>query len=292
MRPTRITFFLLLAALGAAGAPPAQAVGSRIDVQIVDRTTGETLPAYEHGGEWWVAGRPGATYRVDLRNRDGRRLLGVLSIDGVNAITGDTAAWNQTGYVLDPYRQFGVSGWRKNMAQVAAFEFADLPDSYAARTGRPGNVGVIGVAVFEERPVVVPIARNEPVPDAAKAAPQPAPAPRADSSGASSTVAPAPAAPAPSSTADAGRQLARSAAPSSERLGTGHGAIEESVIRHVAFQRAQATPSEIVTIHYDRMENLVAMGIVAAPIAAVAANPPVDPFPGSHRYVPDPPLRR
>ena len=38
------------------------------------------------------------------------------------------------------------------MDDVAQFYFTDLPDSYAARTGRPRNVGVIGVAVFREAP--------------------------------------------------------------------------------------------------------------------------------------------
>ena len=37
------------------------------------------------------------------------------------------------------------------MREVAAFTFTDSPNSYAERTGRPANVGVIGVAVFRER---------------------------------------------------------------------------------------------------------------------------------------------
>ena len=49
-----------------------------------------------------------------------------------------------------------IAGWRKNLARTAAFYFTELPDSYAARTGRPDHVGVIGVAVFRERVAPVP----------------------------------------------------------------------------------------------------------------------------------------
>ena len=74
-----------------------------------------------------------------------------MSVDGVNVLTGETAAYGQRGYVLDPYETYDVTGWRKSNAEVAAFNFASLSASYAARTGRPGDVGVIGVAVFKEK---------------------------------------------------------------------------------------------------------------------------------------------
>ena len=40
--------------------------------------------------------------------------------------------------------------WAKRLSdsEVAAFVFASLPQSYAARTGRPGDVGVIGLAAW------------------------------------------------------------------------------------------------------------------------------------------------
>ena len=68
----------------------------------------------------------------------------------------ETADIAQGGYVLDPGRTFDISGWRKSDTHVAAFEFAALTDSYAARTGRPGNVGVIGMAAFLEKPAPPP----------------------------------------------------------------------------------------------------------------------------------------
>jgi len=59
-------------------------------------------------------------------------------------------------------QSFEVNGWRKSLEEVAAFYFTALPDSYAARTGRPQNVGVIGVAVFREQQLPRPPAVTRP----------------------------------------------------------------------------------------------------------------------------------
>ncbi|HET7844285.1 MAG TPA: hypothetical protein VFL14_09060, partial [Xanthomonadales bacterium] len=142
----RLIAALLLAASAAAHA----GTGSLVDVTVRDLDTGRELPLYTQSGRWYVPGEAGHRYAVSLENRTGERVLAVLSVDGVNAISGQTASAQQTGYVLSPWQRTEVRGWRKNMGEVAEFYFTDLPDSYAARTGRPQNVGVIGVAVFRE----------------------------------------------------------------------------------------------------------------------------------------------
>jgi len=139
---------------------PAQAIGRLADVHVIDRDSGETLPIYRHRGEHWVAGRPGARYAISVRNAQPNRLMGVVSVDSVNVVSGETAAWHQTGYVLGPWQQYDITGWRKSDHEVAAFHFTALPASYAARTGRPAHVGVIGVALFREKvkaPAAVPL---------------------------------------------------------------------------------------------------------------------------------------
>lgn len=274
---------------------PAHAIGDLVDVQVIDRTTGQTLTPILHKGEWWIAGRPGARYAVMLANRYGSRTLNVLSVDGVNAVSGETAAWNQRGYVLDPFGSMQVTGWRKSMEQVNAFEFTTLPDSYASRTGRPANVGVIGIAIFNERPQ--PIAQAQVGRESSADS-------RADSRARTQGEMPAAS---PSSRSEA---EAEADAPASlrandaikseatrngaivpqqrERIGTGYGAIENSAIVNVRFERMQSTPNEIVTIHYDRRENLIAMGIIPSPhLPPVATNP----FPNSGGFVPEPPRR-
>ena len=59
-----------------------------VDVSVVDRDTGEWLREYPHRGDTWVAGTPGNRYGVRLSNTSGERVLVVLSVDGINAVTG------------------------------------------------------------------------------------------------------------------------------------------------------------------------------------------------------------
>jgi hypothetical protein len=253
---------LACAALLAAVCTQAAAVGGLADVTVFDRSDGRLLPVYWHEGRAYVVGKPGNEYAVRIRNRQHEEVLGVISVDGVNVITGETAAAQQSGYVLAPYRQFDIGGWRKNLASTAAFYFTALPDSYAARTGRPDNVGVIGVAFYRKK--------EEPPP-----APQPAPF---VSGQLSRREAPAAAA----SSADA--QNAPRAAEREDRLGTGHGRIEASYSRYVGFERATQEPAETVTLYYDSYRNLLARGII--PHTLPPRKPWPNPFPG---FVADPP---
>lgn len=278
---------------------PARAVGRLADVTVTDRDSGATLALHYHRGEYWVAGRPGARYAITLRNRLGERILAVPAVDGVNVLSGETAAWDQTGYVLSPWQPYQITGWRKSSSEIAAFEFSSAADSYAGRTGRPGHVGVIGVALFREKQDAISLAPAESTRDTdrdeslslQRSAPPPlSPAsPAAGLQERSSAEAPASAQRAPSLSADSTAKAAPLAAP---RLGTGHGQREISVISHTRFERLQASPNEIIRIRYDSRENLVAAGVIREPVAYPRLPAP-NPFPqsGNASYVPDPPVR-
>jgi len=268
----------LAAVLAAFTAPAAHAVGALTDIQVVDRDSGETLTVYRHQGEHWVAGRPGARYAVSVRNTTPGRVLGVVSVDGVNVISGETAAWQQTGYVLSPWQQHAITGWRKSDAEVAAFHFTASAASYAERTGRPAHVGVIGVAVFREKPLPPPPPAVVPWPSLREQSRSAEPAGSAADTQAESE------APRERAESLAARRMAP-AAPA-PRLGTGHGARENAPITHTTFERRSERPDEVIRIRYDSRDNLIAMGII--PTQAVPPRP--NPFPGavSHGYAPDP----
>ena len=53
--------------------------------------------------------------------------------------------------MIEPYGYVTIEGWRKDLERTAAFYFSDPGDAYATRTGRPDDLGVIGVALFRER---------------------------------------------------------------------------------------------------------------------------------------------
>lgn len=260
-----------------------------VDLTVVNRSTGERLTPYRHEGKLYIAGTPGDRYAIELRGLRGERVLTVLSVDGVNVLTGQTAATLQSGYVLDGGQSFAVNGWRKSMDDVAQFVFTDLPESYAARTGRPGNVGVIGVAVFRERIVPQPQplvmapqmsrredASNEVMKEASQSMPAPAPAPDGKAESASAA----------GSLADMGAARAKPAAEAEKKvskLGTGHGEREYSPTRYVDFVRLSDSPDEVITIYYDSRPNLIARGIIPTPRLAEPR-----PFPASFGFVPDP----
>src|SRR5262245_12761768 len=153
-----------IAALLAACSTGATAVGGMADLTVYDRNEGRSLPVYWHQGRAWVVGKPGNEYQLSVRSRQGEDILAVMSVDGINVITGETASPQQSGYVLSPGRAVEVKGWRKNMERTAAFYFTSLPESYAARTGRPDHVGAIGIALFRRK-------AQEPVPIAPQSAP-------------------------------------------------------------------------------------------------------------------------
>jgi hypothetical protein len=305
----RTVLFAALAALVVSC--DALAVGGIAQVAVIDRRSGVELTLHLHHGEYWVAGTPGATYAIEIRNQIGERILAVTSVDGVNVISGATAGWNQTGYVFDPGEAYQISGWRKSDAEVADFTFTASPNSYAERTGRPANIGVIGVAVFRERqpqPVYVPqLATPSPVPSEVASASEPSPMPdqpmaNAATGGASMREAAGranpPASPAPESESKSTRRSDSSAAQTlappvhvaplpAPKLGTGHGDREVSYVSHTEFSRMQPQPNEVIRIRYDSLENLIAMGIVARPHVAAAL---INPFPATteQQYVPDP----
>ena len=259
---------------------PAVAVGSMVDINVIDRVTGETLPMYWHDGRWWVPGKPGNRYAISLTNRSGGRTLNVIAVDGVNVVSGETAAHDQTGYVLSEGQTAQITGWRKNLARVAAFEFTALSNSYAARTGRPDNVGVIGVAVFREKVrYVPPPASVSPPLSRSKAEVQ-------QDSAREGAATRAPASPPASNDAYAENERSERR---DQRLGTGHGRSEYAPTQHVAFERAQSTPDELITIHYDSRDNLIAMGAIPYPRVRHGRAP--EAFPGPVGFVPDPPRR-
>lgn len=258
--------------------------GNLFDLSVVDRDTGETLSTYVQNGKLYVPGTPGHRYAVRLSNRTGARLLAVLSVDGVNAVSGETASANQSGYVLDAWESAEINGWRKNLNEIAQFNFTSLPNSYAALTGRPVNVGVIGVAVYTERDDRwIAQQRIERAPPASRPWAKDSDPSRESSD--SEGLASAPAAKSQGTESQANASMARSES-KRDRLGTGHGDREYSHVGTTRFERASIMPAETLAIWYDSYRNLAARGII--PRRPLASREP-NPFPSS--FVADPPAR-
>lgn len=266
LRTHRSAAALLVMALALA-VNPAQA--RIVDLQVIDRATGRALPQIAHRGERWIPGEHRREFTVRLSNRSDERVMAVLSVDGVNAITGESADPSQAGYVLEPWQQIDVRGWRKSERQTAAFHFTLGERSYAARTGRPDNVGVIGVAVYREARLVHQgvqpweeephdYAKRDAGPELLDGVPPSAPAPAAKS---------------------------WEYAQRGQDLGTGHGRREWSLARETEFVRATRAPEQITQIRYDSRESLLAQGILPRRWGGLAQGPRAF----GQGFVPDPP---
>ena len=156
----------------------------------------------------------------------------------------------QSGYWLGAWETLTIDGWRTSLQNTAAFYFTYHSNSYAVRTGRPNDVGVIGVAVFRERPRVMEY-----------------PAPKVSRGDAMNAPAAAGAMDKKRQSADASAERPNAAEPSvaqstmkpAPSLGTGYGRDETSYAQRVAFERATTTPAEMLAVRYDSRANLLAI---------------------------------
>ena len=273
MSRTSLSCCAALLAVVACLPAPARAL---VEIAVVDRDDGRVLPQYRHRGERWLAGVPGHRYAIRLTNASDERVLVVLSVDGVNAVTGEDADPSQGGYVLAPWQSSEIDGWRKSLDEVAQFHFTSLADSYAARTGRPGNVGVIGIATFrEQRPEEVQVAPEFRSRDPRAADRRTRPQARADAYARAASTDEAIAPPAPST-----------ARAMPQQVGTGHGEREWAPASRTGFLRASARPAQVLELRYDAPGRLAALGILPRdwPRRSTAQVPRA--FPGG--FVPDP----
>lgn len=209
----------------------ASPVASTPRVEVVGEGL-QPLPTFMQQGRRFVLGAMGERYRIHLVNPTAARVEAVISVDGLDAIDGRPASLGKRGYVLPAFADVTIDGWRTSMDTVAAFRFASVRDSYAARTSSDRNVGVIGVAFFRERPPVV--VRAQPPVASRDSAPAGAPAPKA-------------------------------AMQDRAGLGTRFGESHDSSVVETSFVRADASPMATSELRYDDRQGLIARGILPAP---------------------------
>lgn len=308
--PRHARFAMVVAGLVACAAParsaesrPLRASAAGYQVQVL--VDGAPAPTFWHDGETYLLGHMGERYAIRVQNHTSRRIEAVVTVDGRDVVDGKPGDFrNKRGYLVPAWGQVDIDGWRLSESRAAAFRFSSVADSYAARSGTPREVGVIGVAVYPERvdqPPLVPL-----------------PSPccidyRSDERGsrgqAASKGAPKPTAPAPSAAAEAAPQGGLGAprskssadyAPASpmrrERpgLGTEFGEAVSSQIQEVEFVRATpSSPSVVLGVRYNDRDGLVAMGVNVDGVFPWPSDSDLrrtaDPFPASPRRYASPP---
>ncbi len=109
------------------------------------------LGGYLVDGKVILRGEHGDRYAIVLRNNTRQPVECVVSVDGLDVLDGEPAAYSKRGYIVGPKRTIEIKGFRTSTERVSAFRFGKVADSYAVlRHDDARNVGVIGVAVFSK----------------------------------------------------------------------------------------------------------------------------------------------
>lgn len=123
------------------------------EVQIL--VGGKPTKQHYHNGQYWVEAQKGTEYTVKVKNNTAGRIMAIVSIDGVDVISGEAASTDSSGYIVNSFRSSEIKGFRVSDTEVNAFEFGDIGDSYAALSAAKDvsakNCGVIGVRVYKEK---------------------------------------------------------------------------------------------------------------------------------------------
>jgi len=131
-----------------------------LTVQVLDEN-GSPLPSEKIGGRDYVVGSDGQRYTLQIENHTANRFEAVATVDGLDVIDGKSGSFVKRGYLVAPWGTLQIDGFRRSQAEVAAFRFGSVKESYAARKGNDRNVGVIGVAFFHERGSSLPWTERE-----------------------------------------------------------------------------------------------------------------------------------
>jgi hypothetical protein len=147
--PRLIPLLLALAVAIPANAAPMRTRAGAYELEV--RADGRPVQRFSHRGETWLLGQLGERYTLRVINRSARPVEAVVSVDGRDVIDGGTASTQKGGYLVPAHGQVDIDGWRISHQQAAAFRFSRVAESYAAQMGSGREVGVIGVAIFEEK---------------------------------------------------------------------------------------------------------------------------------------------
>ena len=264
---------------------------SKVEIRVED-PNGKQLPGTRYEGQLYVAGKKNGRYQIRVRNKTRERILIITTVDGRNVQTGEPGGGHEDGgHVLEPHQSWTFTGWRTSNNEVAAFRFGKKGGAYSSQMGSPENVGVIGVAVFEEEappPQVVTVKETRYIVPASHTPWSPyqvtwdsytAGVPLSFSTTLLGTSAWAPVSSSTVSTVNCSDQMSESSssftvsssttrARSSKKsrvkqeLGTEFGEQLHSQVRTTTFNRASDAPCEVWVIRYDSMDALQKRGIM------------------------------
>ncbi len=230
----------------------------QLSLQIVQ--AGAILPVFPaHDTLFVLVPETLGEYVLRVRSDFNRDVLVVLSVDGLDVMSGKPADYRSDGgYVLHPHEVLDVPGWRRDDGHVAAFSFRQAEGSYSAQMGHgTANVGIVGCAAFQSiyahqtpRRQTKSTSWFPPWDDMQLLG-------SAGFSGGRSSVGHC-------STSMPQKEACLSYDPAS-MVGTGYGRETEHHVRTVSFRKANEGPDQVVTLRYATRSWLAAQGFAIPP---------------------------
>ena len=114
-----------------------------------------SVPEYVKNDSVFIEGKENSEYSIKVKNHNGYRVKCVLGVDGLNIVDsnliGDSK--DEIGYILDPYQETIIKGYRIDEKSVSSFKFVAKNAAYAnTDKGQEGKTtGVISVKVYREK---------------------------------------------------------------------------------------------------------------------------------------------
>ena len=219
-------------------------------------------------GRWYVEAMRGAEYELRIRNPYAVRVAVALSVDGLNTIDARrTTRWDSSKWVIEPYQSITIRGWQMSSERARRFYFTHERDSYAARLGRPSDLGTISAVFYRERTPAPPYItrRQRPYPSEAPEAREEAG--QAGALGQTDSMSKERAANAPLSrsapNASASRRRGTVVAPEreDEYAATGIGRSETHEVTRIHLD-LDPRPASEVSIRYEYRDALVRLGVL------------------------------
>ncbi len=218
---------------------------------------GSSAKEYIHKGSYYIEGKEGSKFSLRMRNNSGARVLFVPTVDGLSVMSGEEASFKSRGYIVNGYDSVTIDGWRTSNDNVAQFFFSHPKGSYAVKSDKGGNLGVIGCAVFKEK-------YKAPTYITLQSTPTSTPPPQWTLNSGSHNLRADSTVNAMFSCSSASLNCAASTsnnAPTVKAgLGAGFGQDKYSPVISVDFDK-ESTPTETFSVYYNTRKNLEALGV-------------------------------
>jgi len=129
---------------------------------------GKPVREYFHQGKFYVEARQNTHYSIKIKNHSHKKIMAIVSVDGIDVLKGGKAVNAESGYIINSYSSTEIKGYRIDDDNIATFKFDDGKKSYSTQVEQKfdpkkikdverGNIapsknnGVIGVRIWEEK---------------------------------------------------------------------------------------------------------------------------------------------